>query len=185
MSFASEVKNELLKIENKNCHCDFAELCGMVCFGGSVQIVDGKEVLKVTSENAAAVRRCFGLIKKLFSVSGGIRTEKSRLGRGRFSYSVVLADPQTVISVLDGLKLIKGNRVSFQIDEKIVMNPCCRKAFIRGAFLGGGSMCAPEKEYHMEFVTHYSHLVNDFIELFKEYSLYPKTVLRKSFRMII
>lgn len=184
MSFASEVKNELIKIENRDVCCDRAELCGMVCFGGSTYINEGQRCFKVTSENAAAVRRCFGLIKKLFSVSSGVSTEKSKLGRGRFSYSLVLAEPETVTRVLDGLSLLEGDDVKFSLDPAIVEQDCCRRAFVRGAFLGGGSMCAPEKEYHMEFVTHYAMIVKDFTEIFESFGLAPKTVLRKSKYMI-
>lgn len=184
MSFASEVKNELIKIENRDVCCDRAELCGMVCFGGSTYINEGQRCFKVTSENAAAVRRCFGLIKKLFSVSSGVSTEKSKLGRGRFSYSLVLAEPETVTRVLDGLSLLEGDDVKFSLDPAIVEQDCCRRAFVRGAFLGGGSMCAPEKEYHMEFVTHYAMIVKDFTEIFESFGLMPKTVLRKSKYMI-
>ncbi|MBR5218920.1 MAG: DNA-binding protein WhiA [Clostridia bacterium] len=184
MSFASEVKNELIKIENRDVCCDRAELCGMVCFGGSTYINEGQRCFKVTSENAAAVRRCFGLIKKLFSVSSGVSTEKSKLGRGRFSYSLVLAEPETVTRVLDGLSLLEGDDAKFSLDPAIVEQDCCRRAFVRGAFLGGGSMCAPEKEYHMEFVTHYAMIVKDFTEIFESFGLMPKTVLRKSKYMI-
>jgi len=184
MSFASEVKNELIKIENRDVCCDRAELCGMVCFGGSTYIQDGVSCFKVTSENAAAVRRCFGLIKRLFSVSSGVSTEKSRLGRGRFSYSLVLTEPEVVERVLDGLYLKEENDVKFSLNPVIITDTCCRRAFVRGAFLGGGSMCAPEKEYHMEFVTHYAMLVKDFTELFESFGLSPKTVLRKSKYMI-
>lgn len=184
MSFASKVKNELLKIENKSLCCDKAELCGIICFGGSVNYEDGRHILKITSENAATVRKCFELIKKIYAVSGGVDTGKSKMGRGRFSYSVSILNDEDVVKILSGLALFRNGVINFEIDKSIIENPCCLKAFIRGAFLGGGSLCAPEKAYHIEFVTHHMRLASDFAELFSAFSLYPKTVLRKSNYMI-
>ena len=150
MSFASEIKSELLHIENKTMCCTRAELCGMLLFGGAV--LPGGRV-RISTENAATARRGFSLIKEYLGISGEIRSGHSRQGKGGNAYAIEIENPKDAISLLGSLSLLRKNEVVFRVGSDILENPCCYRAFLRGAFLGGGSVANPEKEYHLEFST--------------------------------
>lgn len=177
MSFASEIKSELLRTETKKMCCSRAELCGLMCFGGTV-LPGGK--LRISTENNAAARRCFSLIKDCFGISGEIITNHSRAGKGGNAYAILIESPQDTYRILSGLSLIDKKTVSFSIREDALENPCCHRAFLRGAFLGGGSVANPEKEYHLEFTTPRQPLAEDTVRLFAEFGLSARIVRRKT-----
>lgn len=181
MSFASEIKSELLRIETKTDCCTRAELCGLMCFGGAV--LPGGRV-RISTENAATARRGFSLIKDYLGISGEILTNHSRAGKGGNAYAIALDNPADGMRILSGLSLLERNAVSFRIREAVLEKPCCHRAFLRGAFLGGGSVANPEKEYHLEFTTPRPALAEDTVQLFAGFGLTARVIQRKSNQVV-
>ncbi len=181
MSFASEIKSELLRTEIKKDCCARAELCGLVCFCGAV--LPGGSV-RISTENAATARRGFTLLRDCFGISGEIITNHSRAGKGGNAYAISIENSSDALGMLSGLSLLSGHAVSFRVQEYILKNPCCRRAFLRGAFLGSGSVANPEKEYHLEFTTPRQGLAEDTVALFAEFGLTARVVQRKSNQVI-
>lgn len=181
MSFASEIKSELLRIEAKKDCCGRAELCGLMCYAGAV-LPGGK--VRISTENAATARRGFSLIKDCFGVSGEIVTHHSRAGKGGNAYSILVDSPEAALGILGGLFLLDRHAVSFRIREEILPSPCCLRAFLRGAFLGGGSVANPEKEYHLELTTPRPLLAEDTVRLFESFGLRAKVVQRKASHVV-
>ncbi len=177
MSFAAEIKSELLRAEAKDKCCLRAELCGLVCFGGAL-LPGGK--LRISTENAATARRGFSLIKEYFGISGEILTNHSRAGKGGNAYAICIDSPTDALRILSGLSLLDKKAVSFRVRDGATENPCCKRAFLRGAFLGGGSVTNPEKEYHLEFTTPRLSLAEDTVRLFAEFGLTARIVRRKA-----
>ena len=85
---------------------------------------------------------------------------------------------------LKKLGLLKANENVFALDysipKNIVKNEECKRAYIKGAFLGGGSISNPEKTYHLEFVTHDDEYAEDLSKLINQYGLNSKVIQRKS-----
>ncbi|MBE7025686.1 MAG: DNA-binding protein WhiA [Ruminococcaceae bacterium] len=181
MSFASEIKSELLRIEMKNKCCSRAELCGLVSFGGAV-LPGGK--LRISTENAATARRCFSLIRDCFGISGEIITNHSRAGKGGNAYAISVDTSGDALRILSGLGFLQKHTVSFRVQEALLENPCCRRAFLRGAFLGGGSVANPEKEYHLELSTPRKALAEDTVQVFSAFGLTARMVQRKKAQVI-
>ena len=139
--------------------------------------------MKISTESAAAAKRCFVLIKKLFDIKSELDIKKSRAGRGGFAYALIVDDSDLVHSILKSIYLIDDtfeNRVAFRINKRIYESEHCMRAFARGAFLGGGSVVNPEKGYHLEITTHYHNLSKDFASSLERYGFVPKNILRKS-----
>lgn len=181
MSFASEIKSELLRTEDKSACCTRAELCGLVLYAGAI-LPGGK--LRISTENAATARRGFSLIKELFDIKSEILTNHSHKGKGGNAYSISIETPKETLRVLSGLSLMEAKTVSFRVREEIVANPCCMRAFLRGAFLGGGSVANPEKEYHLEFSTTRTSLAEDTVRLFSSFGLTARIVTRKGSQVV-
>jgi len=164
MSFSSDVKSELCKTNiNRRC-CNMAELSGCLLLGSHIE--NGR--LKIITENPSVARRIFTLHKMMFDTGAAVTIKKNT---AQSVYHVVLNDA-------DGVMRKTGS--GFRVNNDLILDECCKKAFIRGAFLGGGSMIDPERSYHMEFVTHHRKLSEDFCALIEEFDIEPGVVMRKS-----
>lgn len=185
VSFSSKAKNELCRlVKDKDCCC-MAELSGIICFAGIIKNSSTENYLKINTENASVARRIFNLIKWSFGVHTTVRIKRNKSSKHMNSYSLFIMDSGNLNRILKGLKLLNTdqgykNLLSFRIAPNITASECCTKAFIRGAFLGGGSITDPEKTYHLEFVTHHYLLSKDLCNLLNQFNLQAKTILRKS-----
>ena len=131
MSFSSLVKGELCGIYGVT-HCSKAEMSAIIDTCG---IINDSGIVMQT-ENAAVAKKYFCLIKKHLKLQGEVSIRNSRqFNRSRV---YIVYTPLT-----EKLLYEKGD---------VVNRECCKRAFIRGAFLAGGSLSDPEKSYHLEFV---------------------------------
>ena len=137
MSFSSEIKDELVKNYAKTRHCDLAELSALVRMSGSGGYFEEKGgtcVLHFHTENLAVARKCFTLIEKTFN----IRTD-------------ILIRRNPVTKNVSYFLRCKGTEL-LAAKNAIVQSSCCKRAYIRGAFIASGSMSDPGKSYHLEIV---------------------------------
>lgn len=155
-NFSQRTKNELARrFPEKEC-CGRAELSGIIHTTGSLHFQAFRVwVLSVESENASLIRKTFRLLKHYFQVQARPGVEQTeRLGRHRL-YSLHLPGEDDVKRVLMGSAIMTRNfELKGGIDPALVREECCRAAFLRGAFLGRGSITDPQKkDYHLELVT--------------------------------
>lgn len=140
MSFSSEVKEELSRHLGKSRHCQIAELAALIAFDGKVQVSESGCDLFLDSENELLNTKYELLLKKLFDFSEEKR-EKSGREQKKIYETVKMWDEDHQIPMItetvNGLLLLQG---------------CCKRAYIRGAFLAGGSISDPNKSYHFEIV---------------------------------
>lgn len=185
MSFSSKTKNELSRILMENNCCALAELAALIRMSGSIQINGlGRVSLKFSTENAAIARRIFSLLKTLYNASTEVMVRRNKQLKKNNNYLMIVSDSDEAEKILmDTGVLKKDNRqqyvINYGITKSLVSNRCCKRAYIRGAFLGGGSISNPEKTYHLEFVTHSQQHSKDLSKLINSFELNSKIVLRK------
>lgn len=155
-SFSRRTKEELARrFPDKEC-CARAELAAIVHTAGSLHFQAAHRlVLTVESENVFLLRKVFRLLKDFFQVrSEAYIKETERLG-GRRRYSLYLRGEEQVKKVLMACGIMTRRfELVGGINPSLVQNDCCRAAFLRGAFLGRGSITDPQKsDYHLELVT--------------------------------
>ncbi len=155
MSFSSKVKEELSRQFSPARHCQIAEIAAIISLCGRIQISEREQYrLKIHTENIAVARKYFTLLKKTFNIKAdisirqGIEKHKSR------TYTVCISAHEDALRVLQAAKLLDryGNveeNMSL-VQNVVIMRNCCKRAFIRGAFLVAGSVSDPEKFYHFE-----------------------------------
>ena len=84
---------------------------------------------------------------------------------------------------LEELGLFQDGKFVEGILDELVESENCRLAYIRGAFLGGGSCSIPSDNaktgYHLEFVFTKERVAEDFCYLLEQTSLFAKQVQRK------
>lgn len=95
------------------------------------------------------------MIRKTFNIEADISIRRN-IEKQSAVYSVMIVRHEDALRVLQAAKLLEEHRGGFEefhiVSPLIVQQPCCRRAFLRGAFLGAGSMSDPNKSYHFEIV---------------------------------
>ena len=128
MSFSSEVKEELAKHISPARHCQIAELAAIMNFCGQYgRDEEGNYTIGFQTENEAVVRKGFTLLKKTYNIE---------------------ADSVLSLSDVQGILQKIGN-LEEPVSRLLMKNSCCKRAFLRGAFLSVGSMSDPAKGYHL------------------------------------
>ena len=154
MSFSSEVKEELSRQDTPARHCRLAELAAIIGMCGDVCISAMERYqLRIHTENEAVARKCFTLLRKTFSISSDVSVHlHKRNGKSSQIYTLLIRDHAEVLRILQALKLVDAaGEIQEQVspaNQLLVQKSCCRRAFIRGAFLAAGSISNPEKSYH-------------------------------------
>ena len=157
MSFSSKVKEELSKECNSPRHCCIAETAAIISMCGKV-IFDEKDHVRIEihTENVTVARKYFTLLKKTFNINTDISIRHSSSLNKNRSYVLSVNDDETARKILMTCRLMKPFGVieeDFSIsDSLIIQRECCKRAFIRGAFLAAGSVSDPVKTYHFEIV---------------------------------
>ncbi|MED3574721.1 DNA-binding protein WhiA [Cytobacillus praedii] len=178
MSFASETKKELTNLEAKDC-CGKAELSALIRMNGSLSFSNRKLIVDIQTENAAIARRIYILIKKNYHVQVELLVRKKMRLKKNNVYIVRLSEKAS--EILDDLKIIsEGFVFTHNISESLIKKKCCKRSYLRGAFLAGGSVNNPEtSSYHLEISSLYKEHNDSLCELMNTFNLNSKTLERK------
>lgn len=178
MSFASETKKELTLLQAEPC-CERAELSALIRMNGVVQLTERRVVLDVSTENAAIARRIYTLLKRHFDVPTEVIVRKKMRLKKNNVYVVRILDK--VEPLLKELSIVsEGFAFRPDIDKAIIRKACCKRAYLRGAFLAGGSVNNPEgSSYHLEIACMYEDHCRALVELANKYRLNARFIERK------
>lgn len=178
MSFASETKKELTNLELKPC-CSKVELSALIRMNGSLSFSNRKLVIDVQTENAAIARRIYTLLKKNYEVNVELLVRKKMKLKKNNIYIVRFAEKAQEI-LMDLQILGEGFTINHSISKEFVSKKCCRRSYLRGAFLAGGSVNNPETSaYHLEIYSLYKEHNDALCELMNGFELRAKTLERK------
>ncbi len=183
MSFSGNVKEELSHHLGSARHCRIAETAAIISICGGVMIDSrGRYSLKIHTENLSVARKCFTLLTKTFNIRTDIAIRTNRM-KGSVSYYIVVKEHDAALRILQATKLIDQYG---EVEEElsvvrniVIQETCCKRAFIRGAFLASGSMSDPEKSYHFEIVCATREKAEQIQKIMKYFELDGKIVLRK------
>lgn len=185
MSFSVDTKNELAHLEQEKKCCMLAEIAGFIRMCGSIRLAGGgKFAIVVTTENPAVARHYKKIIKDYFDVESNLEIEQgTSLNKGHI-YLLNIGPEERSEQILreTGILMVKEgmNFLSDGIYEGLIKTKCCRKAYLRGVFLGAGTISDPEKGYHIEFVCNTQVLSNAVKKLINSFKgLHAKQVQRK------
>ena len=179
MSFSGMVKEELSRQISTARHCRIAEIAALLSACGKMTAAG---ILRFQTENDAVVRKYFTFVQKTFNIETEIAIRESRQMKKGNVYYVEIADPGQVETVLQGTKLSvnEGDGETLYTENALLtQQSCCKRAFIRGAFLASGSISDPEKGYHFEIVTQDERKAAHLQEIICSFQIDAKIVLRK------
>ena len=184
MSFSIKVKNELANHISNATHCRIAELAALISMCGSVIIDENNNYkIRVKTETQPTAEKIKKLLWKTFKVDVDISTRENAYSKVGRTYTLLVGDHQQALKILQATKLINENNEigeNFSITNNIViMKDCCKRAFIRGAFMAAGSISDPNKSYHFEIKCNSEKKAKQLIELLENYNIDGKMVARK------
>ncbi|MDD4169346.1 MAG: DNA-binding protein WhiA [Desulfotomaculaceae bacterium] len=186
MSFSATTKNELARIIDQRPCCRLAELAALIRMDGSIQISSGKLIsLNITTENAAVARKIFSMVKDLFNLRTEVLVQRKTRLRKNNIYLVRIPPQQKLAVLLSQVGMIdQQGLLKNTVREDLFAKGCCRRAYLRGVFLGGGSVNSPEGTYHLEVTTVNEKHASSICRLMQKFRLLAKISERKNWQVI-
>lgn len=188
-SFSARVKEELVRLPlGKSC-CQLSEIGALTQTSGHLSFRGrGRIFVQYRMENIGAVRRLFQLLKVRLSLSPTLHyTQTSQLG-GRRTWVLSLGeeDSRTLLTALHMMERDEQEGITLKrtVPRHPMTRQCCRRAFLRGAFLGAGTMSTPEKAYHLEWKAEDPSLGDTLRKLMEKSELPCREYQRKGIRVL-
>ena len=183
MSFSGMVKEELSRHIGSGRHCKVAELAAIYTFCGSLMTdAEGKKILRMQTENEALARKSFTILQKTFNIESGVSCSLEGYTRRGNLYIISVIDEAVIEEILDSTKLAvleSGGEMLDVVNSIVYQRDCCKRAFVRGAFLSSGSISDPQKGYHFEIVCPNEKIGRRLQEMIRSFHIDAKIVLRK------
>lgn len=176
MTFSAELKEEIGNVFDNARHCRIVELAGIVLFEGTVLNDAEGYKIRLSTENAITANKFIQLVKKLFHYDIGIKMKKS--GRNLDLYEACI-EKETAVEAVKALKIREEEGWLFPDIPRLTEKNCCRRAFIRGAFISAGSISDPDRFYHLEIPCKNEYTADQLIKTMHELHLDAKMVERQ------
>ncbi|MDI9509995.1 MAG: DNA-binding protein WhiA [Bacillota bacterium] len=184
MSFSKNVKDELALQINQARHCRIAELAAILAYGAEVIESKNHLFLRLQTETIGLARKYFTLMRKTFNINIDVLVRRNINSKDNQIYILIVKDKDMVLNILQATKqIITDGRIGHP-DQIVTRSACCKRAFIRGAFLRSGSMSNPKKSYHLEFVTEDEEKAELLSEMISSFYLDAKIVKRKKYYVV-
>lgn len=171
VSFSGSAKAEICRnIPQKKC-CALAQCFGILLFCNSFSA----EGIRIITENREFAQSLPKLFKKAFSLDFDLIPEANTAGKLNFQ----IHEPVKLAAIMEAFGFDYRDTLSVHINLPVVEEDCCKSAFLRGAFLAGGSVTDPGKGYHLEFATTHQSVARECYALMQEVmGFYPKSASR-------
>ena len=172
MSFSLDVKDELLKAHPTEEHCRLAELSALVRFLAGQGNISEEEIV-ISSDNKAALRKCCTMLVKTFNIETDVFEDGDSKLRTRVSLNAANCDIKDVCKRL---------RISNPME--LLKRDCCKRSYLRGAFLATGYIEDPKKSYHFEILTDEEEYAKLLTYLLSQFNIIAKRSLRKKYFVV-
>ena len=169
MSFSSEAKEELCGRALENTCCSRAEAYGALLFCNTFT---PREV-RIITESAGFARRLPILLERAF----GLAFDRLPCPEEQ-KYIFQLTEAGKIASIIDAFGFDSRQSPVLHINFGLLEEDCCRGAFLRGAFLSGGSITEPAKGYHLELVTSHAQASRELAALLTDMGRQPRQTAR-------
>ncbi len=171
MTFSAQVKQELCKHPlNRRC-CAQAEAYGILLFCNTFH----SRQVRIITESPQLKRRLPTLFRKAFRLNFDQVPPEEEEGKGTF----LIEDSAKLRAVFETFGLEADSAISIHVNFAHLEEEHCQVAFLRGAFLAGGSVTDPRKGYHLELATSHYHVGREVPALLREVGFSPKETTRK------
>ncbi|OON95209.1 MAG: DNA-binding protein WhiA [Epulopiscium sp. Nele67-Bin005] len=182
MSFSTDVKQELVKDLSNDINCITSELAGFFISIGNIAQNDVFFTVELPIENEDLAKKYFTMIQKAFNINSEVILENF-IGRKKYNHVLKITSPITSISIINQLKLLQDVQINYELYSNFD-SICCRRAFLRGAFLAVGSVNDPHKGYHLEFIPPTVEQAKTLQAIMKKFDIDSKIIKRKNHNVV-
>lgn len=168
-SFAGKVKNELCRVPVQRLCCARAEAYGVLLYGNTFSPTE----VRLITESADFAARLPRLFQRAFGLKFDRLPEEER---GKLIFGIT--DRSKLDRIINQLGYDPRQNLVLHVNFGLLEDECCRTAFLRGAFLAGGSVTDPEKRYHLELDTGHAQASREVATLLAEMGFLPHSVRR-------
>ncbi|MDI9495000.1 MAG: DNA-binding protein WhiA [Bacillota bacterium] len=185
MTFSSKVKDELSRTEISDERSAKAEAAAFVRTVGYITIKGLNKVeFEFLTENAAVARRIFKVLKAAHNINAAVSVSKSNRLKKQNNY-IIKIDEKLTRQFLEETRMIEDNDLNimnfnYKVPEDFIDSDLCKRAYIKGSFMGSGSISNPEKSYHAEFVSNKEAQSKTIQDILKTYGIIGKNIYRKN-----
>ena len=158
MSFSSDVKEELAGVIPQARHCRIAELSAIMHLAGQIGVSEGDVTIGFNAFGESLIKKGFTLLEITFNIGKSLKSSDSEF---------------------DSLIRCLGD-LNDPVDELVLKNTCCKRAFLRGAFLSSGSVSDPDKGYHLEFVCEDESKADQIVRLCRDFEINARKTERRA-----
>ena len=170
MSFSYNAKMELCNSSRGEKCCALAECYGVLLFCNTFSIRE----IRIVTGNHALGQRLIEQFARAFQLSFDAVPEAERTGKQAY----IITDPQKLGIILEKYGYAPENLLAHHVNLGVLEDECCRRSFIRGAFLAGGAITDPAKRYHLEIVTDHYNVSRELFALLLDMGFVPKEMAR-------
>ncbi len=186
MSFSSQVKEELIRVQPEKPCCMLAELSAFTQTCASLRLAGrGRVRVVYETENAAVAKRIFLLLKRRMEITPQLEFNRhKRLGGRRLSIlTVPEAESRKLLIALRMVQESDSGPVYKGLPRTAMTRRCCRAAFVRASFLGGGSLTNPDSGYRLEFTATEAQ-AEALMKMLEKSAIKSKTVQRREEQVV-
>ena len=170
MSFSSETKAELCESRLDRRSLAVAECYGVLLYCNTFRTSE----IRIITASAAFAERLPRLFRKAFSLSFDTLPPEDAQGKRSFC----ILETAKIARILESFGSDAGGPVSHHVNLGVLEEPGCPEAFVKGAFLAGGSVTDPEKRFHLELATSHRSVSRELRAMLLEMELEPKEASR-------
>ena len=184
MSFTSEVKEELTRVEPTCSHCDRAQLAAVMRIEGTL-FYSGKDRyrVEVATDAPSVARLVIRLIHELYGLKTELTVRRSVLHQTP-NYLINLPVQPGLPEALRDLGILAEDGLEMGIKPDLVRKQCCAAAYLRGAFLGGGFVSNPRGDFHFEITVESEELANGLVDLLLQKGINARIQQRRNSYMV-
>ena len=193
MSFSGMVKEELAKQNPGARHCQIAEITAILSMCGGISVSkNDRFLLKIQTENLIVARKYFTLLQKTFNIEVELSIRQHHGSKNGRMYHLYITKQDAILRILRETGIMKPGGKSYMdltddlnlLESDLVRRTCCKRAFIRGAFLVTGSVSNPEKFYHLEFACTSEDKARQIQQILHSFQIEARMVQRKKYHVV-
>lgn len=169
MSFSAAAKAEVCRVMPQNHCCALAECFGILLYCNSFR-GDGIRIITESPEFAQLLPKLF---RKAFSMSFDTLPEDTER-----KLVFQIRSEEKLRTIMEAYGFSREDTLALHVNLPVVEEECCKAAFLRGAFLAGGSVTDPEKRYHLELATPHHSVSREAYSLLLDLGFSPKETQR-------
>jgi DNA-binding protein WhiA len=187
MSFSSDIKDELIRVDCKQC-CRKSEIAAILRTGLILRKTKSKKSLTFITEHGLLSRYLYSQIKHIVKKGPDIYGQKTPRLKKHVVYRI---DFNNFFDNDEQKAFLEDIGIFFDVEKEAVEyhrydieDRCCIRSYLRGGFLSVGSLTNPDKSYHLELNFQNKMIQTEYMSFMEYFNLKPKHITRKSYEIV-